>query len=246
MYSVAVMAHPFRGSPTLPFDTVKNPPSSTPKENIYHDLANLPQPRKHYKLYYSTPHANEEMMEPKSELHTFLRGYFHLKSDDWEGNNPEPLKAWTATELAKMPYYYILPLQYSMREAVAHDMASEDTITLQKKSSRWLPDAELAVYVNEWARTGFQGGLNWYRVATDPQNQKDVEVFAGKKIEVPYLYIAGKKDWGSYQEPGAIDKMSDQCIDMRGVKLIEGAGHWVQQEQPEKLVEHLIDFLGGL
>jgi pimeloyl-ACP methyl ester carboxylesterase len=241
--SCVMMSHPFKGSPVLPFDIVSGQSSSADKEDVHKDLAELPEPRKHYKWYYSTSSAAEEMDNPKNELHQFLRGYFHLKSADWKGNKPSPLKAWKASELAKLPYYYMMPLHSGMRESVQIPMANEDPATVSKLSQRWLNDEELSVYSDSWKKTGFQGGLNWYRVATDPKNMKDVELFAGKKIDVPSLFISGKQDWGTYQEPGTVENMGNVCSKFKGVELIDGAGHWVQQEQPEKVTEILAKFL---
>jgi hypothetical protein len=67
------------------------------------ELAKLDRPRKHYKWYYCTPEANADITEPKGGRYEFLRGYFHLKSAEWEGNDPHPLEGWKATELAKWP-----------------------------------------------------------------------------------------------------------------------------------------------
>jgi hypothetical protein len=94
-----------------------------------------------------------------------------------------------------------------MRDAVAADMVTEDPAEAKTKSAGWLADSDLAVYASEFSRNTFQGGLNWYRVATDPANKRDLEVFAGKKIYVTSLYIAGRKDWGTYQEPGAVENL---------------------------------------
>ena len=241
------MSHPFTGFPKFPFDTAHSQ-SQAMKDleapiDVHKALADLPQPRKHYKWYYSTEPASHEMTEPKEDIHEFLRGYFHLKSADWAGNNPNPLKSFTAPELAKLPNYYVMPLNYSMREAVAADMAAENPEEVKTKSARWLPDSDLAVYASEFCRNTFQGGLNWYRIGTDPANMKDLELFAGKKIDVPTLYIAGKQDWGTYQEPGAIEKLKEN---IRAVRLVEGAGHWIQQEQPEEVVKLIRAFLEHL
>ena len=238
-----IISHPFAGSPSLPFDTVNNPPKPAEKEDIRTSLANLPEPRKSYRGYYSSAPAAADMDNPKESLHDFLRAYFHLKSADWKCNNPHALKAWEASELAKMPYYYVMPLHSGMRESVKLCMKDESLSTATKLGSRWLLDADLAVYVDEFGRTGFQGGLNWYRVTTSQQCMKDVELFAGKKIEVPLLYMAGKKDWGTYQEPGAVDNMGKHCTKLKGVELLDDAGHWVQQEQPEKVAELVAKFL---
>lgn len=237
------MSHPFKGSPSLPFNILSNPPKPTEKEDVHKALAELPQPRKHYKWYYSTESAAEEMDNPKAGLHDFLRGYFHLKSADWKVNNPYPLKAWEASELAKLPYYYVMPLSAGMRKSVQLSMADENLSSVSKASSRWLPDDELAIYVQEWGRNGVQGGLNWYRVATNPENMKDVELFAGRKIDVPALFISGKQDWGTYQEPGVVEKLDKACSQSRGIELVDGAGHWVQQEQPERVIALVSKFL---
>ena len=237
------MSHPFKGIPSLPFNIASNPPPLPQKDDVHKALAELPRPRKHYKWYYSTAPAASEMDNPKDDLHTFLRGYFHLKSADWKSNDPKPLRAWEATELAKLPYYYVMPLNSTMREAVKISMADVDAAELTKQSARWLDDKDLDIYVQEFGRNGFQGALNWYRVATDEKNMKDVELFASRKIDIPSLFISGKKDWGTYQEPGAIEKMSDVCTRFKGAELLDGAGHWVQQEQPEKVIELVLKFL---
>src|SRR5258708_2217276 len=92
-------------------------------------------------------------------IHAFLRAYYHVKSADWPDNAPVKLAGFTATELAKMPTYYIMDRGVGMAETVAPHMPSEAAIA----ACRWLPDPELAVYAGEFARTGFQGGLQWYR-----------------------------------------------------------------------------------
>jgi pimeloyl-ACP methyl ester carboxylesterase len=173
-------------------------------------------------------------------VHTFLRGYFHHKSADWTGNNPFPLKSWTAGELAKMPTYYIMDLNKNMAETVAPEMPSPAQIA----ACRWLPDSELAVYSAEYQRTGFQGGLHWYRSRTQGLYDAELQLFSDRTIDVPLIFIAGKSDWGTYQRPGNFERMQQSaCPRMVGCHLIDGAGHWVQQEQAEHASELLIEFL---
>jgi pimeloyl-ACP methyl ester carboxylesterase len=58
------------------------------------------------------------------------------------------------------------------------------------------------------------------------------------------MFIAGRSDWGTYQRPGAFERMQEHaCTRMLGCHLIEGAGHWVQQEQASKVDELLLGFL---
>ena len=241
--SVVMMSHPFQEHPALPFNLVHGeahqPP---PRVDMQKELAKLPEPRKHYKWYNSTAVAALQWNAPLQGLQAFLRGYIHVKSADWEHNKPHPLQGWTASELAKMPYYYIMPHYKSMPETIAAMMETED----ETKTKRWLSDEDLNVYVQEWTRTGFQGGLNWYRTSTDPSKKADLDLFAGKKIECPATFISGSKDWGNYQEPGAMEHLPTSCTQFRGTKFIEGAGHWPQQEQPERVVEEILSFVGGL
>ena len=238
--AVVMMSAPFSGTPTLPFDTANDPSQTTiiDRDSIYDDLAALPRPRKHYQRYYNTREANPNMWHPPQGLHAFLRAYYHYKSADWRGNRPYPLAGRTAEEWAKMPTYYIMDLADGMAESVAPYMPSEAEIN----ANQWLSEAALAVYSNEYSRTGFQGGLNWYR--SGGIGGPEMQLYAGRTIDQPSIFIAGASDWGSYQSPGALDRMQNQaCTDFRGLHLVTGAGHWVQQEQSEETSRLLIDFL---
>jgi pimeloyl-ACP methyl ester carboxylesterase len=239
--SVVLMSAPFAGPPALPFNTNNDGNAAKPSAaNIHEELAALPRPRKHYQWYYSTREANENMWKCPQGVHDFLRAYYHHKSADWKNNKPFPLGSWSAGELEKMPTYYIMDLDKGMAETVAPEMPSKSEIATNK----WLPEEELAVYAAEYDRNGFQGGLQWYRCTTDSKYLAELQVFSGRTIDVPSMFIAGKHDWGSYQVPGALEKMQNSaCTQMRGCHLIDGAGHWVQQEQPEAVRELLIQFL---
>jgi len=237
--SVVLMSAPFSGPPALPFNSAnKVPQGKTRSEpNIYEELAKLPRPRKHYQQYYRTREANDNMQNCPQGVHDFLRAYYHMKSADWKQNNPYRLKAWSATELAKLPTYYIMDLEMGMAETVAQHMPSEKDISMCK----WLTEEELQVYSTAFAGTGFQGGLQWYRGAG---YGSELQMFSGRTIDVPSIFIAGKSDWGAYQRPGNLEKMRDvACTQMLGINFVEGAGHWVQQEQPEQVSKLLIDFL---
>ena len=173
-------------------------------------------------------------------LHAFLRAYYHHKSADWPANQPFELTGRTATELAKLPDYYVMDLHQGMAETVAPQRPSAAQIA----ACAWLPDAELAVYAAEFARTGLQGGLNWYRCATDGHSNADLQLFSGRRIEVPALFIAGRSDWGARQSPGALQAMQrEACAQLQGCHFVDGAGHWVQQEQPAEVVRLLTNFL---
>ena len=203
-------------------------------------LAALQPPRKHYQWYFSTSAADADMRDCPQGIHAFLRAYFHVKSADWRPNVPQQLDSWAAAELAKMPKYYIMDIGKNMAETVA-ELARTDA---GAAPCPWLLDDELRVYSEEFARTSFRGGLKWYRNATDDNGAAQLQSFAGRSIDVPCCFIAGKSDWGTYQSPGALQAMqSSACSQFRGVHLIDGAGHWVQQEQPAALAELLVRFL---
>jgi pimeloyl-ACP methyl ester carboxylesterase len=245
------MSHPHHEPATPPF-AVKASAGPIPdlksvsarKPNMQEELARLDPPRKHYKWYNSTSSSAKDWSLPGQGLQEFLRGYFHLKSADWTGNDPKPLQAWTAEELAKMPGYYVMPAKSSMPETIANMMEDEDT----RATLGWLSDDDLDVYVGEWQRTGFQGGLNWYRAQTSSSHiqEADMLLFAGKKIQVPCAFISGDKDWGAFQQLGALDGYEKSCTDFRGSTFIPHAGHWVQQEQSEKVVDVICTFLDGI
>jgi pimeloyl-ACP methyl ester carboxylesterase len=241
--SVTMMSAPFGGPPALPFDTVDAPaPPAAPADTIYDDLAALTPPRKHYQRYYTTREANDNMWHATQGVHAFLRAYYHMKSADWMQNHPAPLAARTAREWAKLPRYYVMDLDKGMAETVAPEMPSPAAIA----ANRWLPDNELRVYSGEYGRTGFQGGLEGYRTGASGRFTTEQQLFAGRTIDVPSMFIGGKSDWGVFQNPGALERMQTvACTKMIATHLVDGAGHWVQQEQPAIVSRLLLEFLNA-
>lgn len=240
--SVVVMSGPYGGPRPWPMGEQSAPeaPAGLASPAMNEALGRLDPPRQHYQWYYSTRGANENIWNAKQGLHDFLRAYYHYKSADWAGNRPFRLSDWVASELAQMPTYYIMPAGLGMAETVAAEMPSPAEIA----ANAWLPEKDLAVYAMEYGRTGFQGGLQSYRCTTSGLVAAEMRLFAGRRIEVPACYIAGASDWGVYQKPGDFEAMqTTACADFRGAHLVPGAGHWVQQEQPEATVELLLDFL---
>ncbi|NLS21424.1 alpha/beta hydrolase [Rhizobium sp. P40RR-XXII] len=241
--SVVLMSAPFPGPPAFPFNTVdREAPSAQPNnenQKLAAALAALDPPRKHYQQYLSSRQANDDMWHPPQGLHTFLRAFFHVKSADWSGNKPHPLKGRTAADLAQMPTYYVMDLGKTMPETVAPFQPSAAEV----QSCKWLTEPELGVYVEEYDRTGFQGALQAYRVFSDPDLNAELRLYSGRTIDVPSLFIGGKSDWGTYSAPGALDLMTTKAATrMAGIELIDGAGHWIQQEQPVRLSELLLAF----
>jgi pimeloyl-ACP methyl ester carboxylesterase len=245
---VVLMSAPFAGPPSMPFghadrlDLANAPVVQAGKvREVLDDLARLPRPRKHYQWYYATREANGHMWHAPQGLAAFLRGYYHMKSADWKANRPRPLAGWTAASMAELPTYYVMDAGCTMAETVVPDMPTSAEIA----GCHWLPDSELAVYAAEYARTGFQGGLLWYRARIEGAGLGEQQMFAGATIDVPAIYIAGASDWGIYQKPGDFEAMQKSaCSRFEGAHLLDGAGHWVQQEQPEAVNAVLLGFLG--
>ena len=241
-HSVVLMSAPFPGTPApLIPDTAAAGGLHASKEAVAQGLAGLPRPRKHYQWYYSEREANADMMQAPQGLHAFLRAYFHFKSADYEGNTPYRLASAAPEQLAQMPTYYIMDLADDMAATVAPYMPAQDAIA----ACAWMPESEMAIYAQEFGRTGFQGGLNWYRTRFEAGLAADQRLYASKTIDVPSMFIAGASDWGIYQAPGALEAMQQRATTrMLGCHLVDGAGHWVMQEQPEAVAGLLLDFLG--
>ena len=239
--TVVMMSAPFGGTARLPFNTANAPAAApAPAYDMDAELGRLSPPRKHYQTYYTTREANPNMWRPAQGVHAFLRAYYHAKSADWPQNTPHPLAANTAEEFAKLPRYYVMDKDKGMAEQVAADMPTAAQIA----ACRWLPDAELAVYAAEYGRNGFQGGLQSYRVGRMPRLSAELSLFAGRTIDVPAAFVSGKSDWGVFQRAGSFEAMQKTaCTRFWGAHLVEGAGHWVQQEQPDKTAALILQFL---
>jgi pimeloyl-ACP methyl ester carboxylesterase len=105
----------------------------------------------------------------------------------------------------------------------------------------WLTEADLDFYVAEIERTGFRGGFNWYR------NIKRLPgllgPWVGATLGQPSFYMGGSTDMIAGNTPEAIETMQSALGDLRHCELIEGAGHWLQQERPGEVNTALVRFL---
>ncbi|NEB79160.1 alpha/beta hydrolase [Streptomyces sp. SID14478] len=106
----------------------------------------------------------------------------------------------------------------------------------------WLSERELAHYVDEFERTGFTGGLNYYRNLD--RTWELTGHLAERTIDCPALFVTGSQDPVRHFMPD--DKMERVLTDLRGRVVLDGAGHWVQQERPAEVDAALLDFLADL
>ncbi|MHA1537357.1 MAG: alpha/beta fold hydrolase [Alphaproteobacteria bacterium] len=107
----------------------------------------------------------------------------------------------------------------------------------------WLTEADLAYYVSQFEQSGMRGPINRYR--NFERDWEALPQLAGEKITQPSFFIAGARDPALKMFTGAdtIGKMKALSGDFRGERLIEGIGHWVQQEAPRETNAALLGFL---
>ncbi|MFI6318001.1 alpha/beta fold hydrolase [Nonomuraea sp. NPDC050556] len=103
----------------------------------------------------------------------------------------------------------------------------------------WLTQDDLDHYVEAFTRTGFTGGINWYR--NIDRNWDLMADYDGARITVPALFIGGTADPTLRTE--RVAKLAEWVPDLRGAVLLEGAGHWIQQERPDEVNAALLTFL---
>jgi len=109
-------------------------------------------------------------------------------------------------------------------------------------SASWLTQEELAVFVESLSRSGFSGGLNYYR--NIDRNWELTEYLDGRRIEQPALFVTGGDDIVRRFMPGkGMERWFD---DLRGFVVLDGAGHWIQQERPDEVNAELVRFLRSL
>jgi pimeloyl-ACP methyl ester carboxylesterase len=119
-----------------------------------------------------------------------------------------------------------------------------DTGTLPETLPDWLTEQDLDVFTGEFERTGFRGGLNWYR---NIDRMWELTPFlSGAKLHQPLLFVAGEVDPMITMYRQAFDAMEHSAPGLRKTVLLPGAGHWVQQERPAQVDQLLLEFLAGL
>lgn len=171
-----------------------------------------------YQLYFQTPGVAEAELE--ADVRTSLRKIYY----------------WVSGEAMKTGARVDKPADARLLEGLSDP----------QPFPAWLTAADLDYYVDQFRQSGFRGPLNRYRTAAlDFAQQASV---AEKQVEQPAAFIAGSLDPVLRFVPGVdlIETMRKQVVDLRLVRLIEDAGHWVQQERPTEVNAALLEFLRGL
>jgi pimeloyl-ACP methyl ester carboxylesterase len=179
-----------------------------------------------YQLYFQTPGVAEAELE--RDVRRTMRGILYRASGDVPAGARDPLAAGGAVGM--------VPLKGGLLSGTI------DPDTLPP----WLGDADIDFYVGEFTRTGFRGGLNWYR--NIDRNWELLAPYAGAQVKVPALYVAGDRDLvmafrGMDQLLAALPKFVPQ---LRRTFILKGCGHWTQQERPREVNAAMIEFLRSL
>ena len=176
-----------------------------------------------YQLYFQTPGVAEAEFE--HDIGRFIRGTLCSMSGDMvHGEAAALMVPRQGGLLARWATHFVNP------------------VTLPS----WLTQADVDFYSGEFARTGFRGGLNYYR--NIDRNWELLAAFAGARVTVPALYIAGDRD-PVLKLPGMdqlIPNLPQFVPELRRTIILPGCGHWTQQERAAEVNTAIIDFLRGL
>ena len=134
-----------------------------------------------------------------------------------------------------------IPPEARWRALYPASQAFLDNLPKVDQLPRWLTGAELDHFAAEFSRTGFTGGLNWYR--NMDRDRELLAFLAGSKIVQPSLFVAGEEDVVISMYRADYDALEQTMPGLTSKILIPGAGHWVQQEKPDAVNQHLCQFL---
>jgi pimeloyl-ACP methyl ester carboxylesterase len=170
-----------------------------------------------YQLYFQEPGKAEAELE--ADVRKAISMFLYSASGD-----PPPQKRWR----------YLFGKSESLL----------DTGGLPETLPAWLTEQDIDFFTGEFERTGFRGGLNWYR--NIDRNWELATFLSGAKLRQPALFVAGEFDpvITMYQE--AFNAMEQTVPNLKKKVLLSGAGHWIQQERPTDVNQLLIEFLACL
>lgn len=197
----------------------------------------------------SVPYDPDAMPRRPTEIYAAMakKHFLHIHYFQTPGVAERELDARPREFLARL--YYALSGAYHYLDVWKHPSEGRGYLDVLPEAPplpwSWLTEADLDVYAETFARTGFRGGLNWYR-AFDVNWERGGPWF-GAEIEVPTLFVAGAEDAVvKMRGEAGIARMRAVVPDLRGVHVLPGVGHWVQQEAADAVNAHLIAFLRAL
>lgn len=119
-----------------------------------------------------------------------------------------------------------------------------DRFSYPESMPAWLSEEDLEFYAGEFERTGLTGGLNRYRNVD--RDWEDLAAFHQRPIEIPALFLGGDRDGPTVLGRPAIDRFPETLPRLHASRILEGCGHWIQQERPDEVNAALLDFLASL
>lgn len=119
-----------------------------------------------------------------------------------------------------------------------------DNLIVPDRLPHWLSEDDLDVFTDRFQRSGFRGPLNWYRNLD--RNWAITPFLQGARIMQPTLYIAGSADGVPLMLAEDVAAMDSRVPNLRGKHILDGVGHWTQQEAPDAVNRLLLDFLADL
>ena len=135
---------------------------------------------------------------------------------------------------ADLPSFAIVPRGTRLR----------DRLRRPERLPAWLSEADLDFYVAEFERTGFTGALNRYR--NIDRDWEDLASFEDRPIEIPALFIGGSRDGPTQWGAAAIERHPETLLRLHRSVVLEGCGHWIQQERPGETNALLVEFLEAI
>jgi pimeloyl-ACP methyl ester carboxylesterase len=192
--------------------------------------------------------ARPTSVMPRTEHELFYQLYFQepgVAEAELERDVPLALRRLLCGASADVPGKQQQDMPIS-RGMVPRSAGFLDAIAASAELPSWLEQADLDFYASEFSRTGFRGGLNWYR--NIDRNWELLAPFQGARIEVPALFIAGEQDLviGLRGMRQSIEELSQSVPRLTRTVLLPGCGHWTQQERPEQVNAALIEFARAL
>jgi pimeloyl-ACP methyl ester carboxylesterase len=244
----------FGGPPSFPFNTANGAPAPRTEftnAELDAEYAKLDPPRRGYQDYWRSFEADQDMKHVPPGMTNFFRAFYYMKSADFPGNQDlQPMRAArtakeAAAQNARMPEYYVMRREKSMPATVAAAMPDAGYI----KACTWLTEPECDVYGQEYTRSGWTGALQEYRRRRNndfPPSVAEQLTYSSRTIDVPAQVIAGRQDWGANRTVGGPMNIGKTgYTQFKGVHMVDRAGHWAHEEQPEQVSELLIRFLRG-
>jgi pimeloyl-ACP methyl ester carboxylesterase len=177
-----------------------------------------------YQAYFQAPGVAEADME--HDIRSSVRSVLYTLSGDF----PVPQAALGA------PGVGMIPKQGGMLATRVNPASLPP----------WISEAEADVYVKQFSKSGYRGGLSWYR--NIDRNRELLSAFNGLKINVPALYAAGDRDvvLAFQGMDGVIAALSQNVPLLQRTVLFSGCGHWTQQERPDEVNTALLGFLKAI